>query len=90
MTDNQIIQIGVQAFTIAAKLGAPVLLTSLILGFAISLFQSATQIQEPTLSFVPKLIGVGLALLLTGNWMLREVTSYTTNLFEQIPTLLSG
>ena len=88
MTDTQVVQLGVQAFEISMKLGAPILLTALILGFGISLFQSVTQIQEATLSFVPKAVGVGIALLFSGNWMLHQMTSYTTNLFEQIPTLL--
>jgi flagellar biosynthetic protein FliQ len=90
MTDNQIVHIGLQTMTVAAKLGAPVLLTALIVGFAVSLFQSVTQIQEPTLSFVPKAIGVGLALLLTGNWMLHEIISFTTMLFAQIPNLINS
>jgi flagellar biosynthetic protein FliQ len=90
LTDNQIIQLGAQAFEIAAKLGAPVLLTALILGFGISLFQSVTQIQEATLSFVPKAIGVGVALLVSGNWMVHEMVTYTTNLFGQIPALING
>ena len=59
MTDTQIIELGLQAMTIAAKMCAPVLLTALAIGFAISLFQSVTQIQEATLSFVPKAAGVG-------------------------------
>jgi flagellar biosynthetic protein FliQ len=88
MTDTQVVQLGVQAFEISMKLGAPILLTALILGFGISLFQSVTQIQEATLSFVPKAVGVGVALLFSGNWMLHQMTAYTTNLFEQIPTLL--
>ncbi len=90
MTDSQVVQLGVQAFEISMKLGAPILLTALILGFGISLFQSVTQIQEATLSFVPKAIGVGVALLVSGNWMLHEMTTYTQNLFAQIPTLISG
>jgi len=90
MTDNQVVQIGLQAFEISMKLAAPVLLTALVLGFVISLFQSVTQIQEATLSFVPKAVGCGVALLLTGNWMLHEMTTYTTRLFESIPTLLTG
>jgi flagellar biosynthetic protein FliQ len=89
MTDSQVVQLGMQAFEISMKLGAPILLTALILGFGISLFQSVTQIQEATLSFVPKAVGVGVALLFSGNWMLHEMTSYTQNLFAQIPTLLS-
>jgi flagellar biosynthetic protein FliQ len=88
MTDTQVVQLGVQAFEISMKLGAPILLTALILGFGISLFQSVTQIQEATLSFVPKAVGVGVALLFSGNWMLHQMTTYTTNLFEQIPALL--
>ena len=88
MTDTQVVEIGLKAMTIGAKLSAPILLTALIVGFAISLFQSVTQIQEATLSFVPKAIGVGVALLFTGNWMLHEVTTFTTQLYETIPTLL--
>ena len=88
MTDTQVVQLGVQAFEISMKLGAPILLTALILGFGISLFQSVTQIQEATLSFVPKAVGVGVALLFSGNWMLHQMTAYTTNLFEQIPALV--
>ena len=90
MTDAQIIEIGLYTMTIIAKLSAPILLTTLALGFLISLFQSVTQIQEQTLSFVPKAVAAGAALLLTGNWMLHELVSYTTQLYERIPTLLAG
>jgi len=90
MTDSQIITLGLQAMTIAAKLAAPILLTSLLIGFAISLFQSVTQIQEATLSFVPKAVGVGVALLASGNWMLHELIAFTQNLFTQIPALLGA
>lgn len=89
MTDTEIVHLGYQSMIMAAKLGAPVLLTSLLIGFAISLFQSVTQIQEVTLSFVPKAIGIGLALLLSGSWMVRELLTFTTDLFNQIPQLLS-
>jgi flagellar biosynthetic protein FliQ len=88
VTDTQIVELGLQAMTIAAKMCAPILVTALLVGFAISLFQSVTQIQEATLSFVPKAAGVGVALLLSGNWMLHEMTTYTTQLFEKLPTLL--
>src|SRR3954453_16311713 len=89
MTDTQIVELGLQAMTIAAKMCAPVLLTALLIGFAISLFQSVTQIQEATLSFVPKAVGVGAAILFSGNWMLHEMVTFTTQLFEKIPTLLA-
>jgi flagellar biosynthetic protein FliQ len=75
---------------IAVKLGTPVLLTALVIGFAVSIFQSATQIQEQTLSFVPKALGVGVALLLSGNWMLHELISFTTGLYGQIPQLIGS
>jgi flagellar biosynthetic protein FliQ len=90
LTDTAVVHLGLQAMTIAAKLSAPILVTALLLGFVISLFQSATQIQEATLSFVPKAIGVGVALLFTGNWMLHEMVTFTTKLFEQIPNLISA
>ncbi len=90
MTDTAVIHLGMQAMIIAVKLGTPVLLTSLIIGFAVSLFQSVTQIQEVTLSFVPKALGVGVALLVTGNWMLHEMIDYTTTLYHQIPQLIGA
>jgi len=90
VTDAKIIEISLQTMTIAAKLGAPILLTALIIGFAVSLFQSVTQIQEATLSFVPKAVGIGIALLLSGNWMLHEMITFTTQLYAQIPSLISG
>jgi len=88
MTDTMIVELGLQAMTIAAKMCAPVLLTALLIGFAISLFQSVTQIQEATLSFVPKAVAVGAAILFSGNWMLHEMVTYTTQLFEKVPALL--
>jgi flagellar biosynthetic protein FliQ len=90
MTDAQIIEIAIQSMTIAAKLGAPVLLTALVVGFAVSLFQSVTQIQESTLSFVPKAVGIGIALLVSGNWMLHEMVSFTTQLYSEIPAFIRG
>jgi len=90
MTDAQIIEIGLYTMTIIAKLSAPVLFATLGVGFLVSLFQSVTQIQEQTLSFVPKAVAAGAALLLGGNWMLHELVSYTTQLYARIPTLLSG
>jgi len=90
LTDTAVVHIGLQAMMIAVKLGTPILLTALVIGFAVSLFQSVTQIQEQTLSFVPKAIGVGVALLLSGNWMLHELISFTTGLYGQIPHLIGS
>ena len=88
MTDTAIIEIALRTMVVALKLSAPILITSLVIGFAISLFQSMTQIQEVTLAFVPKLIGVGLALLLCGNWMLHTLVTFTTDLFASVPSML--
>ncbi|WP_019873626.1 flagellar biosynthetic protein FliQ [Sporichthya polymorpha] len=90
LTDTQVMSIGLQSMIVATKLCAPILVTALVIGFAISLFQSVTMIQEVTLSFVPKLIGVGVALLISGNWMLSTMITFTEQLFEQIPQLLAS
>jgi flagellar biosynthetic protein FliQ len=88
MTDSDVIQIALQTMIVSLKLCAPVLVPALVIGFVVSLFQSMTQIQEPTLAFVPKLIGIGLALLLSGNWMLHTLIDYTNDLFTRLPGLL--
>ena len=88
MSDADVTQIAAQTMLLGAKVAAPVLLTALLVGFLISLFQAATQIQEQTLSFVPKMIAVAIALLVTGNWVLAELVSFTDHLFESLPRLL--
>ncbi|KQW42560.1 flagellar biosynthetic protein FliQ [Nocardioides sp. Root1257] len=88
MSDTAIIHIALQTMLVALKLSAPILLTSLVIGFAVSLFQSLTQIQEVTLAFVPKLVGVGVALLICGNWMMHTLVAFTNDLFDAIPGLL--
>lgn len=90
MTDSAVMHLAIQAMILAAKLAAPILLASLAIGFAVSLLQSVTQIQEVTLSFVPKLIGVGAVLLITGHWMLGQTVDFTRELFAQLPGLLGG
>ena len=90
MDTNAVLDIGFDALVLAAKLAAPVLVTALVVGFAISLLQSITQVQEVTLSFVPKAIAVGFALLIGGHWMISESVAFTAELFARIPTLLGG
>jgi flagellar biosynthesis protein FliQ len=89
MTDTTVIEIALETMLVALKLSAPILLTALVIGFAVSLFQSLTQIQEVTLAFVPKLIGVGVALLISGNWMMHTLVDFTNDLFESLPGMLS-
>ena len=88
MSDADVTEIAAQTMMLAAKVAAPVLLTALLVGFVISLFQAATQIQEQTLSFVPKMIAVAIALLVSGNWVLSEMVSFTQQLFDMLPALL--
>ena len=90
MDTNYVLDIGLQGLWVAAKLSAPVLITALVVGFAVSLVQSITQIQEVTLSFVPKAIAVGVALLVCGHWMIAEMVSFTNEMFARIPQLLGG
>lgn len=90
MNTSEILNIAVQALWVAAKLCAPILVTALVIGFAISLLQSITQIQEATLSFVPKAAGVAIALLVAGHWMITEIVTFTHQLFDKIPLLLGG
>lgn len=89
MDTNAVLDIGLAGLVTAAKVSAPLLVTSLVVGFAISLFQSMTQIQEITLTFVPKAIAVAIALLVCGHWMITEMMEFTYLLFERIPSLLS-
>jgi flagellar biosynthetic protein FliQ len=90
MDTNAVLDIGLAGLLVAAKLSAPVLVTSLVVGFAISLVQSMTQIQEVTLSFVPKAVAVAIALLVCGHWMISEMVMFTHDLFDKLPSLLQG
>lgn len=90
MNTTAILDIATDGLLVAGKLCAPMLVTALVVGFAVSLFQSVTQIQEPTLSFVPKAVAVALALLVCGHWMIQEMVSFTNELFDKIPGLLGS
>jgi flagellar biosynthetic protein FliQ len=90
MTEADVLSLALQALILAAKLAAPMLVTSLVVGFAISVFQSVTQIQEATLAFVPKAIAVSVALLVCGHWMITEAVDFTNSLFAMIPTYLGN
>ena len=89
MSDSSVIDIATQSILLATKLAAPILLVTLAIGLGIGLLQSATQVQEQTLAFVPKLAGVAIVIVLAGHWMLAEFTGFTTNLFDMIPQLIS-
>lgn len=90
MDTTAVLDIGVDALVLAAKLAAPVLVTALVVGFVVSLVQSVTQIQEVTLSFVPKAIAASIALVVAGHWMIAELVAFTQELFARIPALVGG
>jgi len=90
VNDAQVIDIITEAMIIASRLAGPLLLVALAVGVFVSLLQAVTQIQEMTLSFVPKVIGIALVFIVAGNWMLRQVVNYTERLWEMIPTYILG
>jgi len=90
MTDAQVLQIALEAMLTAAKLAAPILLTVLAVGVAVGLIQSVTQVQEATLTFVPKFAAVAVVLLLAGSWMLSTLVGFTHDMFDMIPNLIRG
>lgn len=90
MTDTTVLNLASQALVLITKLAGPVLAVSLLVGLVVSLFQVVTSIQESTLTFLPKLVAIGLVLLLLGHWMLGTTVAYTENLYNSIPQILSG
>lgn len=90
MTEQQVLQIAAGAMLTGAKVAAPIILSAMAVGLLISLFQSVTQIQEMTLTFVPKVVVVGAVMMLAGHWMLGTFVAYVHSLFAMLPQLLSG
>ena len=88
MTPEMVLDIGREAITVTALLAAPLLLSALAIGLLVGMIQAATQIQEMTLTFIPKLAVLGLALVVAGSWMLSLISDFTINLFERIPELI--
>lgn len=90
MGEDVILQLGQDALKTMAFVSAPLLLSTLIIGLAVSIFQALTQINENTLTFVPKMIVIGLVLILAGPWMMDVMKSYTVNLFDNMATIVRG
>ena len=89
MTPETVITIGQQALWVTMLIAAPLLLSALGVGLLIGMFQAATQINEMTLSFIPKLLVLVAALIVAGPWMLSVIVNFTRQLVEQIPSLIS-
>ena len=88
MTPELVMDIGRQAIEMALVLAGPPLLAGLVIGLIVSIFQAATQINEQTLSFIPKLVGMFIMLILAGPWMLQMMVDFMRRLFESIPQLV--
>ena len=87
MTPESVMTLGRNAMEITLLVAAPILLTVLIIGLVVSIFQAATQINEATLSFIPKLVGVFVALMFAGPWMLTTMVDYMQLVFTGIPAM---
>lgn len=88
MTPEDVVDLGRQAMTLSVLLSAPLLLSALAAGILIGMFQAATQIQDMTLSFIPKLVVFVIALGISGPWMLRLALDFTQRIFESIPAMV--
>lgn len=89
MTPETVTTIGQQALWVTMMIAAPMLLSALAVGLLVGMFQAATQINEMTMSFIPKLLVLVLALVVAGPWMLNVISNYTVQLIQRIPSLIS-
>ncbi len=85
---DELVGLGVETFKIALILSLPALLVGMFLGLAVSIFQATTQINEMTLSFIPKIIGIIIVIVLTMPWMMNEMQDFTIRMFNMIPTFM--
>ncbi len=90
MDQDTVINLAQQAMTIAMKIGGPLMIVGLAIGLIVSVFQAVTQIQEQSLSFIPKIIGVAAVVIVAGPWMLSQLLGYTEDLYRSIPSLVGG
>ena len=88
MTPESVMTLAQQAMQVTLLVSAPMLLAALVVGLLVSIFQAATQINEMTLSFIPKLLVLFLVLILAGHWMLNQLLNYMTGIFSGIPAMI--
>lgn len=88
MTPETVMNVGRQALEVTALLSGPLLISSLVVGLIVAMFQAATQINEMTLTFIPKLMTIGAVLLIAGPWLLQNLMSFTIRLIQSIPQLI--
>ena len=90
MNQDTVVNLASQAMSLALKIAGPLLLVALVIGLVISVFQAVTQIQEQSLSLIPKIAGVAVVIVVLGPWMLGQLVSYTAALFTSIPTMVGS
>jgi flagellar biosynthesis protein FliQ len=90
MDQDTVINLAQQAMSLAMKVAGPLLLVGLAIGLIVSVFQSITQIQEQSLTFIPKIVGVAAVIIVMGPWMLGQLLGYTEQLYREIPSLVGG
>lgn len=88
MHEAQVLSLGQQAILIALELTMPILVVTLIIGVIVSLFQAVTQIQEQTLTFVPKILAFVMAIVILGPWMLQSIVGFTSGVFTNLPHMI--
>lgn len=88
MTPETVMTVGRQTLEVVGLLAGPLLISSLIVGLIIAVFQAATQINEMTLTFIPKLITIGVVLMVAGPWMIQNLVGFTVRLFQSVPYLI--
>ncbi len=90
MNQDVVVNLAMEAMQLALKVGGPILIVGLVIGLLISVFQAVTQIQEQTLSFIPKVVGLGVVVVVGGPWMLGQLLIYTEELWTSIPSMVGG
>lgn len=90
MDQDTVVHLAQQAMELAMKVGGPLLLVGLAIGLIVSVFQAVTQIQEQSLSFIPKIVGIAAVIVIAGPWMLGQLLGYTEELFRSIPSLVGN
>ena len=88
MNQDTVVNLATQAMMLALKIAGPVLLLGLIIGLLVSIFQAVTSIQEQSLSFIPKVVGVAVLIVVLGPWMLNQLVTYAQNLYLAIPSMI--
>lgn len=89
MNQDTVVSLATQAMTLAIEVAGPMMLVGLVIGLVVSVFQAVTSIQEQSLSFIPKIIGLAALVVILGPWMLGQLVNYAQNLYMSIPQLIN-